>query len=535
MYWVAVLGAVVVGAAPLVPSGSSSGAEPTAFSADRAQGHIEIVAQTPHPMGSAQIEEVRDYIASQLRELGLEPEFQELSAPDYYVGSRSQVPVVNLIARIDGTATTGSVALVAHFDTDPSTPGANDNASGVAVVLETARSLVAAGPPRNDVILVFTDGEEPAPRFGSTAFVAEHQWADDIRFVINLEAIGTSGPSLLTEMNGPSRWVLDRYVGSVPYPVAFSFLTETMELIGGSNTDFAPFRDAGVHGVEFVYVHGSSIYHTSVDTPDRVSRRSLQSHGANTLGLSRELAQTDLSSDQGDDEVVFFTVGRHHVVRYPASWAIPLVVLAAVVLVGAAQRRGSWLAVARCALTALATAMSVAIAVAVLWALLAGWRDTMGIAEGYVYLFVFGVLAAAVVIQLASRQVIGTRVAPEGVLLVWWILALITAVGAPGMSYLFVWPAAAGALTMLMGYGSDGRWWRFGLASVALGATAVLLVPAIDVFFQFAQPRPGNPDSEILLTIAVPVLLIALGIELALALQPSAAAWAEPELDNHPR
>ena len=38
----------------------------------------------------------------------------------------------------------------------------------------------------------------------------------------------------------------------------------------------------------------------------------------------------------------------------------------------------------------------------------------------------------------------------------------------------------------------------------------VLLVPAIDTFFQFAQPRPGNPDSEILWTIAVPVLLLAL-------------------------
>ena len=59
-----------------------------------------------------------------------------------------------------------AVALVAHFDSDPTTPGANDDAAGVAAILETARVLLSGPPLRNDVILLFTDGEEPAPRFG---------------------------------------------------------------------------------------------------------------------------------------------------------------------------------------------------------------------------------------------------------------------------------------------------------------------------------------------------------------------------------
>ena len=52
-----------------------------------------------------------------------------------------------------------------------------------------------------------------------------------------------------------------------------------------------------------------------------------------------------------------------------------------------------------------------------------------------------------------------------------------------------------------------------GVALVSV-TTLVLLVPAIDIFYQLAQPRPGNPDSEILSLIAIPVLLLALVVEL---------------------
>lgn len=89
-----------------------------------------------------------------------------------------------------------------HCDTVPASPGANDDAAAVAAVLETARALLAGHRLRNDVILLFTDGEEPAPRYGSAAFVAEHPWAADIEFVINLEAIGSGGPSSLVAAVG---------------------------------------------------------------------------------------------------------------------------------------------------------------------------------------------------------------------------------------------------------------------------------------------------------------------------------------------
>ena len=52
------------------------------------------------------------------------------------------------------------LALAGHYDTVPTTPGAGDDTSALATMLETARALVAAPILRNDVILIFTDEEE---------------------------------------------------------------------------------------------------------------------------------------------------------------------------------------------------------------------------------------------------------------------------------------------------------------------------------------------------------------------------------------
>jgi len=212
-------------------------------------------------------------------------------------------------------------------------------------MLETARALLAGPSLRNDVILLFTDGEEPAPRFGSSAFVAEHPWASDIGFVINLEAVGAGGPSILIATNGPGKWVIDQYAEAVPYPTAFSFLTTTAELIGGSNSDFASFRDRGTPGVELSYLHGSPIYHTSADTPERVSLRSLQQRGVNTLAIARHVGNLDLRLSRYDSKSVFFTIARLLVVRYPAALAIPIALLAGPLLRSSdgEGERGLWL------------------------------------------------------------------------------------------------------------------------------------------------------------------------------------------------
>ncbi|NNE95371.1 MAG: M28 family peptidase [Acidimicrobiales bacterium] len=506
--------ALGVGIAPLLAASIEEDPTTGQFGLDRAQAHIELLARRPHPIGSAANADVRDYLVDELIELGLEPETQTITAPDYYGSPNRTVEVTNVLARISGTASTGAVAIVAHFDTVPQTPGANDNSSGVAIALETARAVLADEPLRNDVVVVLTDGEEPAPRFGSTAFVRSHPWAQEIGFVVNLEAIGPSGPSLVSDIHGPQSSVMEAYQEAVPVPVAYSFLTETTNLIGGSNTDFAPFRDADIPGVEFVYARGSSMYHTAADTPDTVSPKTLHAHGTNTLALVRHMAAADLDSLVEDGGSTFFTVGRFHLVRYSNWWTLQLAAVNLIVLAWAAYNHREPIGTLLVnSLRVLATAIAISLVLTIVWIPLAGWRNTMGAGESYLYLVWLAALIAAAT-GLGWKALRGSI---EAALLAWWVLGAVAAIAAPGMAYLFLWPSLTGALAVLLrpsGEQHDGWSW-LAPATATLGVALILVVPAIDTFFQFAQPRPGNPDSEILPTVAVPLFLIALLSQLA--------------------
>ena len=129
----------------------------------------------------------------------------------------------------------------------------------------------------------------------------------------------------------------------------------------------------------------------------------------------RHLAAEDLVTTSGDD-MVFFTVGRFHVVRYPTSWGIPIVVAAGVLLLAAIRRRRVWPVMVRDAATTLVSALLAAIAAAVLWTLFAKWRDTMGVFESYSALAVLVALTALALVVLFEfgRRVGGERT-PEGV------------------------------------------------------------------------------------------------------------------------
>ncbi len=533
--WIVLSLAVVLGAVPLIPPGVPEDPSPTDFSTRRAQGLIERLAREPHPIGTPEIERVRAVIVNELRGLGLEPELQTVEVSDYYGGTNTQIPVVNVLARITGTASTGAVAVVGHYDTVPWTPGANDDSSAVAIMLESARALLAAPRTRNDVMLVFTDGEEPAPRFGSTAFVSSHPWAQDIGAVINLEVVGGSGPSMLIATSGPDRWLVDRFAGAVPDPVAYSYVTTLSRLIGGSTTDFAPFRDRGIPGAELAYLHGSPIYHTERDTPDRVDSGSLQQQGSATLALTRDLAALHLGVAPTPGDAVFFTLGGSIVMRYPVSWALPIALLAGIAIAVAAwlRRRAGTASTASTGSMAWGVGATLAVVVAatlagtVTWMVLATARPQMGVPESYGYLAGLSALTAGIAVVLG--RLVGRRAQadPVAVLAVWWTLALLASAGAPGISYLFAWPALAAGLVLAWRSWLPPQvrpWFEIaGFAFVAV-ITLALVVPPIDTFFQLAQPRPGNPDSEIPAIVAVAVILTALALELIRACWPSSRA-----------
>lgn len=129
--------------------------------AERLKTHVSVLAGEIGPRGSASPAAVRRtvaYIRSELQGLGY-----AARESTYEVDGRTHR---NLEAAIPGAPSSPEIVVVgAHYDTYPGAPGADDNASGVASVLELAR-LLAGFEPRRTIRFVFFGTEEP-PHFNT--------------------------------------------------------------------------------------------------------------------------------------------------------------------------------------------------------------------------------------------------------------------------------------------------------------------------------------------------------------------------------
>ncbi|NJO28854.1 MAG: M28 family peptidase [Richelia sp. RM2_1_2] len=119
----------------------------------------------------------RDYITKELQKLGWEPTLEEFPTG------------VNVFTEKQGRdRNAGSILIAAHYDTVFKSPGADDNASGVAVLLEIARLFGSSSTPRT-LQLAFFDKEE-AGLLGSRAFVNNPARLENLRGVIVLDMVG---------------------------------------------------------------------------------------------------------------------------------------------------------------------------------------------------------------------------------------------------------------------------------------------------------------------------------------------------------
>lgn len=195
---------------------------PGEFSSARALDHLQAIAAKPHPIGAPAHAEVRHYIVGELMKMGLEPQLQKTTAVNTRWGSSYRAATVqNIVAKLEGTANTRAVLLVAHYDAAPHSHGASDNGAAVVSLLETLRALKASEPLKNDVIFLATDGEEVG-LLGAIAFVEQHPWARDVGVVLNFEARGDHGPSIMFQTSEGNGWLIEEFAQTVREPVANS-------------------------------------------------------------------------------------------------------------------------------------------------------------------------------------------------------------------------------------------------------------------------------------------------------------------------
>lgn len=522
--WTVLFVVLLVSLAPILPPRPVPADAPsTAFSAERAMRHLRLIAQQPRPTGSPAAARARDYLRVQLAALGMQAQVQRGMAVDEEQPTHFHAGVVeNVVGRLRGTGDGRAVLLAAHYDSPGASPGASDDGVAVAALLEAARALRANGPLRADVIVLFTDGEEFGP-LGSKVFMAEHPWAKDVRMVLNFEARGSAGPSIMFQTSA-GNGTLIRALGTTSTPVG-SPISQAVYHALGNSSDFDVFAAAGLPGMDFAVVGDQINYHNRTDSLANVERASLQHHGDYAVQLTRYFGNRDLEA-QPEPDAVYFNLSVLALVRYPLGLAVPFGVTALVALAAAVA-----LGVRRRILSVSRTAAGLGAAVAVsllagatswaMWQLIASLRpgyDLLLNGAGYhsgVYLAAFCVATAALTAEWFRRfrRRLGLEHLIVGVAL-WWALLLTASLAVlPEAAHLFTWPlvAMAGALFHRIvrpsGSASSGR--RMLAFAPAVVLAIVLFGPVLYLLLLAVGPQfawIGMPLLAGVVTLSVPFL-----------------------------
>ena len=158
--------------------------------APRILAHVEMLAGT---IGERNVwrydnlQRAAEYIETEFRRYGYEPHRQTYDV--------SRVPVSNIEATLPGSSRAGEIVLLgAHYDTVSGCPGANDNGTGVAALLELSRRLAGRPQPRTIRFVAFVNEEPPffhTDDMGSVVHArAARARGDDIVGMIALETMG---------------------------------------------------------------------------------------------------------------------------------------------------------------------------------------------------------------------------------------------------------------------------------------------------------------------------------------------------------
>ena len=449
---------VVIGITPLgAPRPAPVKSAATEFSAGRAMTVLRQIAATPRPIGSRQAASVRRTIVERLRALGLTPRVQRVDVVSAEDG-RVAGTVRNVIARLPGTAPSRTVLLVCHYDSVPVAPGAADDGSGVATQLETARALGAGPRPRNDVVFLFTDGEERG-LLGARAFLRDDPLAHSVGVVLNFDSPGSSSPALMYQTSRGNGRLVSELLRAAPHPYTSSLMYEVSRRVP-VESDFQPFIAAGVPGMSFGALDGPAHEHTGYDSLANFDPASLQHEGETALALARRFGGMDLWDLRQPDLVYFDTLGSV-AVSYGRGWVLPFVGLAAalfaVAVTVAARRR--LLSLRGLSLSILGTAAALAVALllmAIAWGMYQTayeqrtWSET-GVVISDLYRVGLVLVCAAVIV--AAYFFLLRRLRPWDLAvaaLAWWLgLAVAIGLTVPGASYLLTWPLAGASLGLL--------------------------------------------------------------------------------------
>jgi hypothetical protein len=518
------------------PTVVPASAPATEFSAERALKHVGQIAARPHPTGSAAHAATREYIVGVIRKLGLSPELQSTTG----VGTRYAVAghVQNILVRVPGSRPGGqAVLLVAHYDGVGAGPAAGDDATGSAALLEALRAIRAGSALTHDVIFLFTDSEE-AGLLGAAAFVREHAWAKDVGVILNFEARGVSGPSLMFETGRGNRDVVSM-LRRTGLGRGTSLSTAVYRRLP-NDTDLSELMLLDRPAMNFAFIGDVGRYHTSEDDVAHLDPGSVQHHGAQALALARGFGNDSLPRPATADAVFFFFPGLGTIV-YPEATALYIALFTLFLAIIATVRRRTvdperWVISVTVgfgtALVALVVSACVGYAlggafVSLHRAMATGesrWSETYAAAVG------FSALALTLAAQRVAVRFASAVGVEAGALLLWSVVSVVVAVMMPGASFLFTWPVFFAVMALFVSpnessVGSVMNWAATAVVVVIVTPTAYLMV-----MYALGLDAIGGTMVAGLVamaaTLARPVLVTSKDGWWPLVVAPAAALWA---------
>ncbi|MEI9989375.1 MAG: M20/M25/M40 family metallo-hydrolase [Rhizomicrobium sp.] len=471
-----------------LPRPLGADAPATEFSAARAYATLGrlLGPEVPHPVSSPANKAVQGRVRAEFAALGIRTSLYrgmgcEARADYGFFACGTAEDIIAEVAPGAGKA----IVLVAHYDSVPAGPGAGDDQSSVATILETVRALQARGmKTKHPIIALLTDGEE-AGLLGAHAFLDNPVLRARVGIAINAEGRGNQGPSLLFQTSPGDGPLIDLYAKNVPAYATGSLFAVIYKMLP-NDTDLTVFLDHGLPGYNFSFLGHVADYHTAQDRRANLSQATLQSHGDSVLGVASGLMQADFVTLKGGDDIYLTLFGKL-LPHLPASRAVPLAILVLAMLLAAAWLSrvdvagiGRWLAAFSIPLVAVAGSALLGWFLHVVAATVSGGPD-----PSYAYpawLRIALALGIAAVMLPLSRWASVRLTA----LSVWtWIgaLGLLTAVLVPGVSPYFLFPGLIGAAILLVQTRLRGAW------SGAAGEIALFIaaLPMMAVWLSLAS------------------------------------------------
>jgi hypothetical protein len=463
------------------PTPRGAEAPATQFSAARADAILGRILgpELPHPISSVEADAVRERVLQELSALGVTSTVREGAGCFFSraFGMISCAHVKNIIAEVvpgQGPA----IVLLSHYDSVGAGPGAADDASGVAVILETVRALKARNSKStHPIIAAITDGEE-AGLLGADALLKDPEFRARVGVVVNMEARGNTGASLLFQTSPGDSKLIDLYKDSVDSYSASSLFAVIYELLP-NDTDLSPFIEAGFPAFNFAFSGNLAHYHTPLDRRENIERSTLQHHGDNLLGVVSSLQTTKLESLRGGTDDAYVPILGRWLPRVPVSWTLPLAVVALVLLLVTVflSREGSggaW-AWTRAALTLpamLIGSVVIGFGIHIVASMISGQPDP---AFAHPSAMRLGLGAGVFAIFVACTRLGDTK---RLALAVWlWMagLAVVTALLVPGLSPYFLFPSLI-ASVLLLAQSRSSSAWTGRVGQLALAGSAVMPV-----------------------------------------------------------